>query len=349
MGMVPLHTRTISLRLRSSGPGEILAEGRLLDIRKRAIVPLGASLRGPGVVHDMSTRVWIDVASRTVSRVDPGMTAFPYVASDHTGGEACNGRIDAVQAVAGSRLDESYGEVINSLIGGPRGCFHIFTLLRLIGPAVVAALADAGLRARLAGGTRAADGEILWARCVTVDAFKGEGLTLYLHGTLTDTFQRGGPPELGNGSEELIDGVEVMADLTTGFPDMMVAQIDGRIRRLLAGFGRSESWRPLEKLQCLQGVGVFKGFSLRVQETLGDGDGTRPESHLVFMMAPVVMQSMPGMLEELRVQPGTGGGSGTGTALNSCHMWRSDGPLDRITSAAALEQHSGASVGRERK
>jgi hypothetical protein len=344
MSMVPLHTRTISLRLRAGRPGEVLAEGRLLDIRKRSIVPLGASLRGPGVVHDMSTRVWIDVASLAVSRVDPGMTAFPYVASPHTDGEACTGRIGAVQAVAGSRLDGSYAEVLNSLVGGPRGCFHIFTLLRLIGPAVVAALADGRVRDRLSGGSlQAAEGEVLWARCVTVDALKGEGLGLQLHGTLTDTFQHGGPPELGNGSEELLGGVEVMADLTTAFPDMTVAEIDGRMRRLVAGFGRAEPWRSLEKVAGLKGLSVTKGFSLRVQEVLEDSEGLRPESHLVFMMAPVVMQSLPGMLEEMQVRPGSGGRNATGTALNSCHMWRADGPLDRMTSAAAAQNRQGSS------
>lgn len=343
MTAVPLHTRSICLRIRSSQPGEIIAEGRLIDIRKRAIVPLGASLRGPGVVHDMSTRVWIDTADRRIVRVDPGMDAFPYVASHHTGGETCSARIDDVQALAGTQLDASWADVVTSLVGGPRGCFHIFTLLRLTGPAVVAALADQRLAERLAEDEKPAPGEILWARSVTVDAFKGEGLSLSLHGTLTDTFQRGGPPENGGSAEELLDGLEVMADLETGFPDLAVAQVRGRRRRLLPGFGRAEVWEPVDNYAELQGVSVAKGFTSRVQQALGDGMGLLPESHLVYMMAPVVMQSLPGMLEEMDILPGRDGKGSSRSALNSCHMWRADGPLDRMTQAvrASRQQENG--------
>lgn len=343
MAAVPLHTRSISLRIRWSRPGEIMAEGRLIDIRKRSIIPLGASLRGPGVVHDMSTRVWVDLAERRITRLDPGMDAFPYVPSPHTAGETCTARLGEVQALAGSRLDESYADVVTSLVGGPRGCFHIFTLLRLTGPAVLAAVGDPRLQDRLASDPPPAEGEVLWARSVSVDSFKGEGLSLRLHGTLTDTFQRGGPPENDGGSEELLSGIEVMADLGTGFPDLAVGEIGGRRRRLLPGFGRSDPWESVDSYPKLLGVNVSKGFTGRVQQALGDERGLLPESHLVFMMAPVVMQSLPGMLEEMDIRPGTDGRGSSRSALNSCHMWRSDGPLDQLTQAVrARRQHGGA-------
>ena len=336
---VPLHTRVISLRLRWSGPREVFVDGRLIDLRKRSIVPLGASLRGPGVVHDMCTRVWVDVDKQTISRVDPEMRTFPYVSSEHTGGENCAGPIDAVQGLVGTRLDDSYPKVVHSLIGGPRGCFHIFTLLRLTGPAVLAALADYRVQTRLGGDSPVNPGETLWARSVSVDAFKGEGLGVSLHGTLTDTFQRGGPPEDGFAAEELLSGMEVMADFQTSFPDLELAEVSGRRRQLLPGFGNAGAWEELSKLKQLEGVGARKGFSLRVQEILDDEAGRRPETHLLFMMAPVVMQSLPGLIEEMDLAPGKSDRrSSTSSATNSCHMWRSDGPLDRMTSGAAPPQ-----------
>ncbi len=301
-----------------------------MDIRKRAIVPLGASLRGPGVVHDMTTAVRLDPSSMVISGVDPGMNAYPYVASEHTGGESCTGRMKEVQSVVGMRLGDSYADEVRSRIGGPLGCFHVFTLLRLTGPAVVAALRDPYVRSRLADEEPPSPGETLWARCVTVDAFKGDGLAVHLHATLTDTFQRGGPPESGGGSEELDHGVEVMADLSTGFPAMTVDAAAGRRRALLPGFGRARPWENISEFNELCGIDVRMGFAARVREVLGDAPGLRPESQLVFMMAPVLMQSLPGLLEEMEVRAGTGGGGATtGTALNSCHMWRSGGPLDR--------------------
>ena len=86
---------------------------------------------------------------------------------------------------------------------------------------------------------------------------------------------------------------------------------------------------------------MSKRFASRVQQVLDDECGLRPESHMVFMMAPVVMQSMPGMLEEMEIRPGSGGRNSTGTALNSCHMWRPDGPLDQMTTALRAQHQKG--------
>lgn len=332
MSLLPLHTRTVALRLLWEGPGHLVCEGRLMDIRKRAIVPLGASLRGPGIVHDMSVSLRVDAENRTVLSVDPTMRAFPYVASDYTRGESCPGRSGDVQSIVGLALDDSYSGALRELIGGARGCFHVFTLLRMAGPAVVAALRDGYVEERLAKRGPLSGGEVLWARCVSVDAFQGEGLAVSLHGTLTDTFQRGGPPEAGAGCEELVHGVEVMADLETGFPEMTLASISGRRRNLLPGLANAEPWAPVAELACLRDLSVRKGFTAGVQRTLGDPETLRPESQLVLTMAPVVMQSLPGLLEEFQVRS-ENAGSSTGTALNSCHMWRSDGPLDRIARA----------------
>jgi hypothetical protein len=332
MSLLPLHTRTVVLRLFWEDPGHLVCEGRLMDIRKRAIVPLGASLRGPGIVHDMSVSLRVDPETRTVAGVAPAMRAFPYVASEYTGGESCPGRSGDVESIVGLVLDESYSGALRELIGGARGCFHVFTLLRMAGPAVVAALRDGYVENRLAKRQLLTAGEVLWARCVSVDAFQGEGLAVSLHGTLTDTFQRGGPPEAGAGCEELVHGVEVMADLETGFPEMALASIAGRRRNLLPGLGNAEPWEPVAELARFGNLSVRKGFTASVQRIFGDPGTLRPESQLALTMAPVVMQSLPGLLEELQARSGNGGSS-TGTALNSCHMWRSDGPLDRLARA----------------
>ncbi len=339
MSPVPLHTRVITLRLRWSRPGEVIVEGRLMDIRKRSIVPLGASLRGPGVVHDMVTVMRVDPAEMRILAVEPSMNAYPYVPSEHTGGEDCTGRMADVQSLAGMSLNDSYADGVRSLIGGPRGCFHIFTLLRVSGPAVVSALGDDYVQARLAAppASQPTPGEVLWARCVTVDAFKGDGLAVQLHGTLTDTYQRGGPPESGGGDEVLERGSEVMADLATGFPEMTVLTALGRRRALLPGFGQAESWQPVPEMEQLSNLSIRKGFTSHVHEALDDPDGVRAESQLIFMMAPVLMQSLPGLLEEMEIRAGGGGGSVTGTALNSCHMWRADGPLNRRVVTGARE------------
>ncbi len=300
-----------------------------MDIRKRSIVPLGASLRGPGVVHDMTTAIRIDSDRLVIVGVEPAMSSFPYVASEYTEGESCPGRMADVQSVVGTALGDSYAADIRSLVGGRLGCFHIFMLLRVAGPAVIGALRDDYVRERLASNREPNQGEVLWARSVTVDAFKGDGLAVQLHGTLTDTYQRGGPPERGAGPEELERGFEVMADVSSGFPEMTVVEASGRRRPLLPGYGQTGAWEPLDELEELRELSVRKGFTANVQRTLDDPEGLRPESQLIYMMAPVLMQSLPGFLEEMEIPSGGRGGSAPSAALDSCHMWRADGPLDR--------------------
>lgn len=316
---LPLHTRLIQMRLRWAAVDRLAVEGRLTDLRKRAILPFGGRLRGPGVVHDMSVRITIDTPSLTIVEVEPRMDAYPYEASPETGGERCPGRLGDVQRVVGLKLERSYGDDLASRIGGAAGCFHIFTLLRLIGPAVVAALGEELPRAALAAPERRVAGETLFARSIVVDGFMAAEAEVVLHGSLTDVFQQIADPA----GEELRGGTEVTMQLHTSLPAMTVDALEGRIRSFGADAFAPKQWTPLSQLPELAGVAIRKGFSARVEEILGAG--AVPPLHLVFMMAPVVMQCMPSLLDAMSV--GLDGARGTGTAPNSCHMWRAEGPL----------------------
>ena len=53
--------------------------------------------------------------------------------------------------------------------------------------------------------------------------------------------------------------------------------------------------------------------------------GLEPLQHLLFMMAPTMIQCFPSLVEELDVQPRRA--EGPHAAVDSCHMWRADGPL----------------------
>ena len=330
---VPLHTRSISLRLRWGTPTEIVVEGRLMDIRKRAIVPLGASLRGPGIVHDMHIKVVVDTRSLCITRVEPQMLTFPYVASEHTGGEHCAGRIDDVQVVVGSKLDDTYVDGVRSQIGGGLGCFHIFTLLRLIGPAVVATLSSDQLKVRMSDDPPPVLGEILWARSLTVDSMKGEGWRYSYTGhkqirSNAAGHRRWAAPKSSSAAWRS------WRIWKTSFPSLDLDSFSGRRRALTAASEADEDWKPVSEFKELRGISVRKGYSAAVREALGDDSGLHPESHLAFMMAPVVMQSLPGFLEEMQIRSGSNGRESTATALGSCHMWRPGGPLERSLQPA---------------
>jgi len=323
---IPLHTRSISLRLLWAGDNCVLVEGRLLDLRKRAIVPLGAVLREPGIVHDMALRLWVDVDSLSIVRIEPTMTTFPYLSSPETGGETCPGRIDDVQKLIGIDLARDYGDSLNELIGGAQGCFHIYTLMRLLGPTIARALEGEHVGSLVRTPGQLAAGERLLSASFVIDGLLGTAGELKLVGTLVRVNQRGGPR--GGGAREVMkDGLEANVHLRTMLPAMCVDRAEGRHRRLGPGVWESGDWVDEPRLDSLTGVPVRKGFSARVGEILEDETGAGPLTQLVFMAAPVVMQCMPSLLADLRVPPQPG--QGTGTAPNSCHMWRAEGPLHR--------------------
>jgi hypothetical protein len=317
-----LHTRLVTLRLTWADGGTVLADGRLVDIRKRGIVPLAGALRGPGVVHDMGVRVWVDPQDLSIRRIEPAMRAYPFAPSSRTCNEGCPNRLDDVQHLVGIRLDRAYGDTVTEHIGGPRGCFHIFTLLRLLGPSVVWALRG-GAQPHARAPQPAPDSPI-FARSMIVDGLLGDGLQIDLHGTLCDITYPPGAESLPL-EEELESGFEAAGRLAVALPEMKAVTANAQVRDLGPGVGQAGPWTAVPAVEQLAGVSLRKGYSANVQQRLGDGDGTRPLTHLLLLFAPVLLQCMPSLIDVLDLRPRRV--EGPHPATDSCHMWRSGGPL----------------------
>src|SRR5262249_21172853 len=135
------------------------------------------------VVHDMAVKLEVDYPSLHIRNIQPAMSAFPFAPSPATGGESCPDRLPDVQRLVGVSLRDADGPTLIDRVGGPRGCFHIFTLLRLLGPTVEWAVDRE--HARHHSGTPTA-GSPLFARSVIIDGMKPAELALVLRGTLFD-------------------------------------------------------------------------------------------------------------------------------------------------------------------
>ena len=323
MASAPLHTRMITLRLRWDSDGQLEADGRLVDLRKRGIVPLAGAIQGPGIVHDMAARVSIDPDSLRVVALAPAMNAYPFAPSPQTRGEGCPARLGDVQQLVGLSLAEGYGDAVMERIGGPRGCFHVLTLLRLLGPSVVWAMS----RERARGGARrpGAPGSPIFSRSVIVDGQWRGGTDIDLHGTISDVHFASGAETLPL-QEELERGFEAEVDLGVSLPAMAAQTPSGRMRESGPGVGNVGPWQSIDSIARLDGIALRKGFSARVQELFGDSAGLEPATHLVLMLAPVVMQSIPSLIDELQI--GRRRAEGPHAAIDSCHMWRAGGPLE---------------------
>ena len=322
MSLTPLHTRMISLRLIWGDGGCLVAQGRIFDLRKRGVVPLAGKLQGPGVVHDMAVRLQLDYPSLCIRCIEPSMSAFPFAPSPATGGEGCADRLPDVQGLVGASLRDAYGSTLMETVGGPRGCFHIFTLLRLIGPTIESVAAREHIRRPSDGAP--ISGSPLFARSVIVDGMKGEGISIVLRGMLFDLYYPPGADALPL-EEEMEASFEAAADLEIGVPSMEIATGSGRVRRSGHGIEALGSWEPVAAVDKLVGLTMMKGYTAQVQQLFAAAADMAPLQHLLFTMAPTLMQCFPSLAEELELRPRRA--EGPHAAVNSCHMWRADGPL----------------------
>jgi hypothetical protein len=333
---IPLHTRMISLRL-AWGDGEsIVADGRIFDLRKRGIVPLGGKLKGPGVVHDMAVRLELDYPDLHIRRIEPSMSAYPFAPQPATRGEGCPDRLPDAQGLVGASLRQRFGSTLTAHVGGPRGCFHVFTLLRLLGPTVEAVVEREQARRTGNGGTVRA-GSPVFARSVIIDGMKGEGLTLVLRGMLFDLHYPPGADALPL-EEELEESFEATTDVEIEVPSMAITSSTGRVRRSGPGIDTVGNWEPVATVDKLVGRTMQKGYTAQVQELFAECAGMRPLQHLLFMLAPALMQCFPSLVEELEMRPRRA--EAPHAAVDSCHMWRAGGPLVGVTEWQAAKGKS---------
>jgi len=319
----------LSLRLVWGDAGEIIADGRIVDLRKRGLVPLLGKLQGPGVVHDMAVRLRLRADDGTIVAIEPSMSAYPFAARPRTAGEACPQILPRVQALAGVSVSAgAYDAELVSQIGGPRGCFHIFTLLRVLGPAVVAAVSRE--RERRAASTVSvavpAAGMPIFSRSIIIDGVRGEGLRLLLRGLLFDLDYVPGADVLPI-EEEMAESFEAAADVEIEVPGMRILAASGRTRRCGHAIDRPSGWVPAALVEQVGGLTMYKGYTVEVQRIFAGSEGTESLQHLLFMLAPTLIQCMPSLMDEVEWQPRRAESSRG--AVDSCHMWRAAGPLMR--------------------
>ncbi len=322
MLLTPLHTRKISLRLVWGAPGAIIVDGRLMDLRKRGIMPIAGKLRGPGIIHDMAVRVELTYPKLEIRSIQPTMAAFPFAASRVTRGEGCPDRLPEVQQFVGSSLRDGWGTAVMNVLGGPRGCFHIFTLLRLLGPTAEGVVDRE--QARRPNHSGAVAGSPMFARSIIMDGMKGTGLQIWLRGVLSDLYYRPDANALPL-EEEMEESFEATAELETQMPSMAILAASGRTRRSGPDIDSLEPWGAVPQVGALAGLVVVKGYTAEVQKLFARTAGLEPMQHLLFMLAPTLQQCMPSMAEELELRPRKA--EGPHPATDTCHMFRANGPL----------------------
>jgi hypothetical protein len=253
----PLHSRALSVTLVQGEGDELNVAAYLLDLRKRGVVPVAGDLQPAGVIHHMHLSAVVDRQSQTLSRISAAQPAVAFEASATTDGESCRDPIGSVVGLNGVELGSGYPRRLSEVIGGPRGCSHIFTLAQLLGSTVATALD------RMAVSTDAAFrvGERVFRRDVCIDGHETESGSLELAVQLTDLYCAPAPERV-RPMQRFAGLLEIRALTSIDVAQFRLVTIAAAQRmRTLADVEHADWQDRADAVSDLPGLSLFSGVS----------------------------------------------------------------------------------------
>ncbi|MBI2962816.1 MAG: DUF2889 domain-containing protein [Deltaproteobacteria bacterium] len=346
-----LHTRTLSVETRAAGDDCLAVRAELRDVR-HVDLPVYLGVAHPaGVVHHMTLDLEVD-RELTIRAVDARMGSIPFEPSAKTRGEGCRNVLPSYQRLVGTPLDADYPLRVLETVGGRLGCFHILALAQCLPLAVRAASARLCAAAvRLPRGARAGveDSCAPWRadspRWAEAREGAGGGFGDFRRRLCVRAFADarralGMTAEL---ADETAGGVHRGASLTLGLalPEFTILCAEGR----LLGEPFSECGVTLAGVAALEGLSIVKGFTAAALARVGGSAGCAHLSALVIALAPVVPQAAGALAGLLRLAPEQMRRERAGNPqLDSCHMWRADGPLVDLEDPRRASPRAGETV-----
>jgi hypothetical protein len=295
--------------------------------------------RPPGVVHHMILDAVLD-RGLVVRAIDARMETIPFEPSERTEGEGCRNILPNYQHLLGTRIDAGYAAHVNETVGGPLGCFHILSMAQCLPLAVRAASGRLCGAARVmpAGGRSAVlDSCALWtadsphwveARETVGTGFRKLRRSLRIGATTDDRRRLGMTAELTDQMEDL-PALHASLSLWLEVPKFTILEA----RASLAGTPFALCPSTASGASRLEGLSIAKGFTGAALDRIAGPAGCAHLAALVIAVTPVIPQAsgaLAGFLRQsseelLRSRAG-------GPQVDSCHMWRAEGPLVRWRS-----------------
>jgi hypothetical protein len=324
----PLHTRALSVTLAASADGRLDVTGTLLDLRKRGFVPVGGDLQSSGIVHHMLLDVVVDPATGRVDEAVARQPSVAFEASAATQGESCRDPVDTARALVGGDVAHGWPEWVGGILGGPKACFHVFTLAHLLG--ATAAWALGRERARFPHATRPA-GQRVFRRDIVLDGAQRPDGTLALALQLTELLfapARGVVPSM----QRLGENLEARMLLTLGPPAFVTTDVDVAERRRDPS-SLDAPWRARPDVAAhLTGLSMLRGVTAALLARFGAPGDDQPLLDAALMLAPTLIQVFAAVADWAGMAARDRWMLGMGGRPDSCWMWRRDGALSRLRS-----------------
>ena len=178
------------------------------------------------------------------------------------------------------------------------------------------------------------EGRPVHTRRIEIQSYDLGDHRILVEGELLDT--RPPLPEEGEGRPRTIH--HLRAFLRVQGPDLTVAEAGAEMKRI----PRQACPEALPGVKNLAGLRIISGFTQRVKELIGDVKGCSHLTSLFLAMGPIAVQGYFAAY-------GRRGGGGArhpdnpafARVLNSCHVWREDGPFVRSLMAQVKKGQEG--------
>ena len=332
-----LHERRLVIETREIAGDRLALRAELRDVR-HVDMPAYLGVSHPaGVVHHMMLDLELD-PELVIRAIDARMEKAPFEPSAKTRGEGCRHILPSYQTLLGTKLDAGYAARVLETVGGPLGCFHILSLAQCLPLAVRAASRrlcgealsmprDAGdvvrdscaewrtdsphwKDARETAGTGFGD----FRREILITARADESLRLGMTAEMTD--------RLANGNER---GATLTFWLEV--PKFTILEAHAALR----GAPFDGCAATTQGAARFVGLSVIKGFTAAALERVGGAAGCAHLTALVIALTPVIPQASGALAGLLKLSPDQKlRNRATNPQVDSCHMWRADGPLVKL-------------------
>jgi hypothetical protein len=331
----PAHTRTLVVSLVQLDAQRVLANGTILDVRKRGLVPMASDLQTAGVIHDMSVRAEIALSPPRIAAIATAQANVAFEPSLATGGECCRDPGPRIAALADTPLDGDSTRRLGTALGGPLGCSHVLTLAQLVLSTAHTALA---LERERHGDAARPAGQRIFHRSLTIDGvLGGDRLQLALQQADVHFTPLALRPDT-DPLDRLAGRLEIRAQADID-PDAMVLRSLRAAERDSGGNGFYGTWRDRSApLADLAGKSALAGMAAGLFARLGARAADRPLLDALRNLAPTVIQCVPALMERWQSQPGAArpGMMAGGGMVDSCYMWRRGGAMhQRMTGDLA--------------
>ncbi|MBU1206996.1 MAG: DUF2889 domain-containing protein [Proteobacteria bacterium] len=179
------------------------------------------------------------------------------------------------------------------------------------------------------------DGKWVHTRKIEINTLDLGDHQVLIEGNLADTRTSHSPSGEPEGSSVLVH--HLTARLWVQGPDLTISAVEAEMPTI----PREICPQALPAVQKLVGLKIITGFTQKVKDLIGDVKGCSHLTNLFLTLGPVAVQ---GYFAAYGRRPGVRSldNPSISRVIDSCHVWRKDGPYVKSLAAATAREKKGA-------